>query len=179
LLEAPDTSTHEGLRDRALIELLYACGLRVSELVSLQTSQIDLDQGVLSCSGKGSKQRRVPIGRSALGWLEKYMRARRTLLDGRDSPLLFVSGGGRTLTRQNVWSALKRYAATAGLAGVTPHVLRHSFATHLLERGADTRSVQALLGHSDLATTQIYTHVTSERLRSTYERCHPRARLLK
>jgi integrase/recombinase XerD len=176
LLEATDASTPEGLRDRALIELLYACGLRVSELVSLKTGQIDLDQGVLSCSGKGSKQRRVPIGRSALAWLEKYMSARRTLLDGRDSQLLFVAGGGRALTRQTVWSALKRYAAVAGLSGVTPHVLRHSFATHLLERGADTRSVQALLGHSDLATTQIYTHVTSERLRTTYERCHPRAR---
>ncbi|HEV2707593.1 MAG TPA: site-specific tyrosine recombinase XerD [Pyrinomonadaceae bacterium] len=179
LLEAPDTSTTEGLRDRALIELLYACGLRVSELVSLKTGQIDLDQGVLSCSGKGSKQRRIPVGRSALAWLEKYLHARRWLLDGRDSQLLFVAGGGRPLTRQNVWASLKRYAVAAGLSGVTPHVLRHSFATHLLERGADTRSVQALLGHSDLATTQIYTHVTSERLRSTYERCHPRARLPK
>ena len=175
LLDAPDTSTPEGVRDRAIFELLYACGLRVSELISLVVNQIDLDQGVLSCSGKGSKQRRVPVGRSALAWLEKYTHARRTLLDGRDSNWLFIAGGGRRLTRQYVWAALKKYAAGAGVRGVTPHVLRHSFATHLLEHGADTRSVQALLGHSDLATTQIYTHVTSERLRSTYERCHPRA----
>ncbi len=175
VLAATDTSTPEGIRDRTIIELLYACGLRVSELVSLTANQIDLDHGVLSCSGKGSKQRRVPIGRSALGWLEKYVHARRRLLGENDSNWLFIAGGGRRLTRQLVWSALKKYAAAAGVHGVSPHVLRHSFATHLLEHGADTRSVQALLGHSDLATTQIYTHVTSERLRSTYERCHPRA----
>ena len=176
LLEAPDTSTPEGVRDRAMIELLYACGLRVSELVALTLNQVELDQGVLSCSGKGSKQRRVPVGRSALKWLESYTEARRKLLGGADAQWLFVAGGGRRLTRQFVWAALKKYAAGVGVRGVSPHVLRHSFATHLLEHGADTRSVQALLGHSDLATTQIYTHVTSERLRSTYERCHPRAR---
>ena len=175
LLDAPDTSTPEGVRNRAMIEVLYACGLRVSELIALDAGQIDMDQGVLSCSGKGSKQRRVPVGRSALAWLEKYLHARRTLLGGKDSHWLFIAGGGRKLTRQYVWGMLKKYATGAGVRGVTPHVLRHSFATHLLEHGADTRTVQALLGHSDLATTQIYTHVTSERLRSTYERCHPRA----
>lgn len=175
LLVAPDTTTPEGVRDRAIIEMLYACGLRVSELVSLAPDQIDLDQGILSCSGKGSKQRRVPIGRSALAWVTRYADVRRKLLGGRDAKKLFVASGGGPLTRQSVWSTLKRYAAAAGVRDVSPHVLRHSFATHLLAGGADTRSVQALLGHSDLATTQIYTHVTSERLRSTYERCHPRA----
>nr|MBA2645232.1 tyrosine recombinase [Pyrinomonadaceae bacterium] len=176
LLSAPDTSTVKGVRDRTMIELLYATGLRVSELVSLTMAQVDVDQGVLSCSGKGSKQRRVPIGRSALQWLQKYRSARRHLLNGKESDALFVAAGGRRLTRQNVWAQLKKHAFNAGVRGVTPHVLRHSFATHLLEHGADTRTVQALLGHSDLATTQIYTHVTNERLRSTYERCHPRAR---
>jgi len=176
LLDAPDTSTTEGVRDRALIELLYATGLRVSELVSLTTANIDTEQGVLTCLGKGSKQRRVPVGRSALRWLQHYQGARRALMNGRESEHLFVGAGGRPLTRQFVWAVLKRYAARMGVRGVTPHVLRHSFATHLLERGADTRSLQALLGHSDLATTQIYTHVTSERLRSTYEKHHPRAK---
>ncbi len=176
LLDAPDTSTTEGVRDRALIELLYATGLRVSELVSLTTANIDTEQGVLTCLGKGSKQRRVPIGRSALRWLQHYQGARRTLMNNRESERLFVNAGGRPLTRQIVWAMLKKYAARMGVRGVTPHVLRHSFATHLLERGADTRSLQALLGHSDLATTQIYTHVTSERLRSTYEKHHPRAK---
>ncbi|HYN85867.1 MAG TPA: site-specific tyrosine recombinase XerD [Pyrinomonadaceae bacterium] len=176
LLDAPDTSTHEGVRDRAMIELLYATGLRVSELVSLDTGSVDLDAGVLSCSGKGSKQRRVPVGRDALAWLQRYAPARRALLDGRESKHLFVGPGGRALTRNFVWAMMKRYAVRAGLEGVSPHVLRHSFATHLLEHGADTRSVQAMLGHSDLATTQIYTHVTGERLRQTYERCHPRAK---
>ncbi len=176
LLEAPDTSTDEGLRDRALIELLYATGVRVSELVSLSKSSIDIDAGILHCTGKGSKQRRVPVGRAAIGWLQKYDAARRSLLAGaKDTNRLFIGLSGRPLTRQNVWAALKRYADKAGILGVTPHVLRHSFATHLLEHGADTRSVQAMLGHSDLATTQIYTHVTNERLRAVYHRHHPRA----
>ena len=176
LLGAPDASTPEGLRDRAMIELLYATGLRVTELVTLSPGQIDLDAGLLSCTGKGSKQRKVPVGRSALSWVEKYLGVRRKLLGERDSPRLFVRADGQALTRQQVWAALKNYAARAGLRGVSPHVLRHSFATHLLEHGADTRSVQAMLGHSDLATTQIYTHVTGERLRAAYERHHPRAR---
>jgi integrase/recombinase XerD len=176
LLGAYDTTTPDGVRDRALTELLYATGLRVSELVGLSTSSVDVDRGVLFCTGKGSKQRRVPVGRSALEWLQRYQAARRVLLAGRESQRLFVGYLGRPLTRQTVWATLKAAAAKAGLRGVTPHVLRHSFATHLLEHGADTRSVQAMLGHSDLATTQIYTHVTGERLRTVYERHHPRAK---
>lgn len=176
LLAAPDTESPEGVRDRALVELLYATGLRVTELVTLTVASVDIDRGVLFCTGKGSKQRRVPIGRSAIEWLQRYQAARRALLSGRESQRLFVGYLGATLTRQNVWALLKRYAAKAEIRGVTPHVLRHSFATHLLEHGADTRSVQAMLGHSDLATTQIYTHVTGERLRSVYERHHPRAK---
>ncbi|MCA1621468.1 MAG: site-specific tyrosine recombinase XerD [Acidobacteria bacterium] len=176
LLEAHDTSTPEGLRDRALVELLYATGLRVSELTGLTTSSVDIDRGVLFCTGKGSKQRRVPVGRSALEWLRRYEAARRVMLAGRESQRLFVGYLGRPLTRQHVWAMLKRASAKAQIRGVTPHVLRHSFATHLLEHGADTRSVQAMLGHSDLATTQIYTHVTNERIRSVYERHHPRAK---
>ena len=176
LLEAPDTTTPEGVRDRTLFELLYATGLRVTELVTLPSGNVDVDSGVLHCFGKGSKQRRIPIGRSAVSWLLRYQAARRLLLAGRESPRLFVGYLGRPLSRQNVWAMLKRAAEKAGVEGVTPHVLRHSFATHLLEHGADTRSVQAMLGHSDLATTQIYTHVTSERIRSVYERHHPRAK---
>jgi integrase/recombinase XerD len=176
LINTPDTQTPDGVRDRAMIELLYATGLRVSELVGLTTSSVDLDGGTLFCAGKGSKQRRVPVGRSAIAWLQRYEPARRALLAGRESARLFVGPSGRAVTRQGFWAALKKYAALAGLRGVSPHVLRHSFATHLLEHGADTRSVQAMLGHSDLATTQIYTHVTTERLRSVYEKCHPRAK---
>jgi len=176
LTEAPDTATPEGVRDRAMIELLYATGLRVSELVGLTTSSVDIDRGLLFCTGKGSKQRRVPVGRTAIAWLQKYEAARRALLAGRESQRLFVGSGGRALTRQSFWASLKKHAERAGLRGVSPHVLRHSFATHLLEHGADTRSVQAMLGHSDLATTQIYTHVTTERLRAVYEKCHPRAK---
>ncbi|MDT5157084.1 MAG: integrase/recombinase XerD [Acidobacteriota bacterium] len=176
LLAALDTNSPEGVRDRALVELLYATGLRVSESISLTTASVDIDGGVLFCIGKGSKQRRVPVGRSAIEWLQRYQSARRSLLAGRESERLFVGYLGRPLTRQNVWAMLKRYAAKAQIRGVTPHVLRHSFATHLLEHGADTRSVQAMLGHSDLATTQIYTHVTGDRLRSVYEKHHPRAK---
>jgi integrase/recombinase XerD len=176
LLAAPDTSTPEGVRDRALVELLYATGLRVSELTALSMSSVDVDGGILFCTGKGSKQRRVPVGRSAVEWLQRYRPARRVLLAGRESQRLFVGYLGTPVTRQNVWAMLKRHAAKAQIRGVTPHVLRHSFATHLLEHGADTRSVQAMLGHSDLATTQIYTHVTGERLRTVYERHHPRAK---
>jgi integrase/recombinase XerD len=176
LLEAPDTTTPEGVRDRALVELLYATGLRVSELTSLTVASVDVDRGILFCTGKGSKQRRVPVGRSAVEWLQRYQAARRVLLAGRESQRLFVGYLGAPVTRQNVWAMLKRHAAKAQIRGVSPHVLRHSFATHLLEHGADTRSVQAMLGHSDLATTQIYTHVTSERIRGVYERHHPRSK---
>jgi integrase/recombinase XerD len=175
LLDAPDAREPEGVRDRAMMELLYATGMRVSELCSLVKGSVDADAGVLHCTGKGSKERRIPVGRSALEWLRKYETVRRHLLGEKDTPRLFVAGGGRPLTRQEVWAVLKRHARSAGVEGVSPHVLRHSFATHLLEHGADTRSVQAMLGHSDLATTQIYTHVTSERLRHVYERHHPRA----
>ncbi|HEV3468793.1 MAG TPA: site-specific tyrosine recombinase XerD [Pyrinomonadaceae bacterium] len=176
LLAAPDASTPEGVRDRAMIELLYATGLRVSELVSLPLGSVDLEGGVLRCTGKGSKQRRVPVGRSALGWLQRHEAARRVLLDGAESPRLFVGPRGAALSRQTFWATLRGYAERAGLREVSPHVLRHSFATHLLEHGADTRSVQAMLGHSDLQTTQIYTHVTGARLRAVYEKHHPRAK---
>ena len=176
LLAAPDTTTPEGVRDRTLFELMYATGLRVTEAATLPAASVDVDTGILVCMGKGSKQRRVPVGRSALEWLRRYQAARRVMLAGRESPRLFVGYLGRPLTRQNVWAMLKRAASKAGVEGVTPHVLRHSFATHLLEHGADTRSVQAMLGHSDLSTTQIYTHVTSERIRSVYERHHPRSK---
>jgi len=176
LLQAHDTTSPEGVRDRALVELLYATGLRVSELVGLTTSSVDIDAGLLFCTGKGSKQRRVPVGRSAVEWLQRYQAARRVLLAGRESPRLFVGYLGRPIDRRVIWAILKRAAEKAGVEGVSPHVLRHSFATHLLEHGADTRSVQAMLGHSDLATTQIYTHVTSERIRSVYEKHHPRSK---
>lgn len=176
LLEAPDTSNPEGVRDRVMIEVLYATGLRVSELVGLTKSSVDIDTGVLFCMGKGSKQRRIPIGRSAVAWLQRYEPARRLLLAGRESQRLFVGYLARPITRQGFYKTLAAHALKAGVDGVTPHVLRHSFATHLLEHGADTRSVQAMLGHADLATTQIYTHVTGERLRNVYERHHPRAR---
>lgn len=178
LLNAPDVSTPEGARDRAMLETLYATGLRVSELVSLDVGSVDIDNGIVVCFGKGSKQRRIPLGRSAISWLQKYEVARGKILDGRDSKRLFVGRAGRALTRNDVWAMIKKHSTSVGLSGVSPHVFRHSFATHLLERGADTRSVQAMLGHSDLATTQIYTHVTGERLRATYERCHPRAKTL-
>jgi integrase/recombinase XerD len=176
LLEAADAATPEGVRDRAILELLYATGLRVSELCGLGPDGVDVERGVVMCTGKGSKQRRVPLGRSAISWLQRYAGARRLLLGGRESKRLFVGAEGREITRQFVWAMLKECARKAGLRDVSPHVLRHSFATHLLERGADTRSVQAMLGHSDLATTQIYTHVTGERLRSVYEKHHPRAK---
>ncbi|HEX8473698.1 MAG TPA: site-specific tyrosine recombinase XerD [Pyrinomonadaceae bacterium] len=178
LLAAPDTRQIEGVRDRAMLELLYATGLRVSEMVNLNLSDVDLERGVLECHGKGSKQRKVPIGRSALHWLNEYLRVRKNLLSkpSHETTHLFLREGGRALTRQLVWARLKVYAVEAGLRDVTPHGLRHSFATHLLQRGADSRSVQALLGHSDIGTTQIYTHITGQRLRATYDTHHPRAK---
>jgi integrase/recombinase XerD len=175
LCERIDASTPEGLRDRALFELLYATGLRVSEVVALKPGDIDFERGLLTCQGKGSKQRRVPIGRTALSWLDEYRRKRKSLLSAGTSACLFVNRGGGPMTRQQVWQRLKRYADAAGLPHVSPHTLRHSFATHLMQRGADSRSVQALLGHSDLATTQLYTHMTGQHLRTTYDRFHPRA----
>jgi integrase/recombinase XerD len=176
LLQAPDTATEEGLRDRAMLELMYASGLRISELISLKPSDVDTDAGLLSCHGKGSKERRIPIGKSAARWLELYRAERRRLSRTHDQRL-FVNSLGAPLKRQAVWAAIKRYSERAGLERVSPHTLRHSFATHLLQRGADSRSVQSLLGHSDISTTQIYTHITDRHLRATYNRHHPRATL--
>lgn len=176
LLAAPDTSTADGIRDRAMMELMYATGLRVSELVTLKLADVDLDGGLIVCHGKGSKERRVPVGKSAIRWLQEH-RAARARAGKSSNPRLFLSVSGAPLTRQFVWSAIKRYAAQAELKNISPHTLRHSFATHLLQRGADSRSVQALLGHSDISTTQIYTHITDRHLRSTYDRHHPRALL--
>jgi integrase/recombinase XerD len=179
LLQAPDVSTPRGLRDRALIEVLYATGLRVTELVQLRPADLHLDAGYLTTTGKGRKQRIVPIGDEAAQWVRRYVaEARPALLGGRSSPRLFVNarGGGPGLTRVGFWKILKAYGKTLGLARqLSPHVLRHSFATHLLERGADLRAIQMMLGHADLSTTQIYTHVLDARMRAIYDRFHPRA----
>jgi integrase/recombinase XerD len=177
LLTAPDTSTPRGLRDRALIELLYATGLRVSELVRLKLADVTLDQGFLTCLGKGSKERMVPIGDSAVGWVRRWLaEGRGALLNGRTSPWLFVSGPrGTPLTRVGFWKLLKRHGTSVGVGHtLSPHVVRHSFATHLLDRGADLRAIQMMLGHADLSSTQIYTHVLEARLRTVYDRFHPR-----
>jgi integrase/recombinase XerD len=178
LIGAPDIDTPRGVRDRALIELLYATGLRVSELVGLRTTDLDLEAGFLVCTGKGQKQRVVPIGQQACEWVGRYLRdARPALLGRRGSPRLFVNArGGGTLTRVGAWKILKAHGRAVGIAReLSPHVLRHSFATHLLDRGADLRAIQMMLGHADLSTTQIYTHVHEARLRSLYERFHPRS----
>lgn len=174
LFSTPDVSTEEGIRDRAMLELMYAAGLRVSELVSLKHTQIDMHVGVVKCHGKGSKERHVPVGKSAIHWLQQYAAVKAAY--GKDAyPNLFLNRG-KPLTRQLAWSMIKSYAAKIGLQQVSPHTLRHSFATHLLQHGADSRSVQALLGHSDISTTQIYTHITDRHLRSAYDNHHPRAR---
>jgi integrase/recombinase XerD len=175
LLQAPDPATELGLRDRAMIELLYATGLRVSELVSLRLPQLRLDQGFLLAFGKGSKERVVPVGESAETWLGRYFREARPALERGRSDAVFLSRLGRALTRQGFWDNLRRHARAAGVKKVSPHVLRHSFATHLLEHGADLRAVQEMLGHADISTTQIYTHIHQQRLKSLYERFHPRA----
>jgi len=178
LIEQPIVSHPRGLRDRALIELLYATGMRVSELLSLRPADVNLEASYLTCSGKGSKQRIVPIGDEAADWVKRYLReARPALLGKRTSARLFVNakGGGPGLTRVGFWKILKAYARQAGLTtALSPHMLRHSFATHLLERGADLRAIQMMLGHADLSTTQIYTHVLEARLRTVYDRFHPR-----
>jgi integrase/recombinase XerD len=174
LLAAPDIATEAGVRDRALLEVMYAAGLRVSELVSLKQSDVDVQAGLLVCHGKGSKERRVPLGKSAIQWVQRYNVIRSRY--GKPSlPQLFVNGG-KPITRQFAWSMIKRYAKQAGVKDISPHTLRHSFATHLLQHGADSRSVQALLGHSDISTTQIYTHITDRHLRNSYDKHHPRAR---
>jgi integrase/recombinase XerD len=176
LISQPDTATARGLRDRAMIELLYATGLRVSELVALRGPDLHLEGGYLTCSGKGGKGRLVPIGDQAVSWLTRYVReGRSALLGKRASPHLFVNARGGRLSRVGFWKILKAYGARAGIKShLSPHVLRHSFATHLLDRGADLRAIQMMLGHSDLSTTQIYTHVLETRMRSVYERFHPR-----
>jgi integrase/recombinase XerD len=174
LFAAPNIATEEGVRDRAMLEIMYAAGLRVSELVSLKQTDVDLHAGVVSCHGKGSKERRVPVGKSAIHWLQQYSAVKAGY--GRPAyPNLFLRSG-KPLTRQNAWAIIKKHASTADISNVSPHTLRHSFATHLLQHGADSRSVQALLGHSDISTTQIYTHITDRHLRKAYDTHHPRAR---
>ena len=177
LIEAPDTARATGLRDRAMLELLYATGLRVSELCRLQQGDIDFDMAYLRTTGKGNKQRLVPVGTSAIQAVQRYVnQGRNALLKRRASRYLFVTARGGCLTRQAFWKLLAGYGRKAGIfRGLTPHVLRHSFATHLLEGGADLRSVQVMLGHADISTTQIYTHVMRSRLRDTVQQHHPRA----
>ena len=176
LLTAPDVARPLGLRDRTMIELMYASGLRVSELVLLKTVHVGLAEGVLRVVGKGSKERLVPFGEEAHGWLNRYIaEARSVILKGRASDALFVTARGGPMTRQMFWTLVKRHALHAGItAPLSPHTLRHAFATHLLNHGADLRAVQMLLGHADIGTTTIYTHVARERLRQLHARHHPR-----
>jgi integrase/recombinase XerD len=180
LLSQPDCKTPLGLRDRAMLEMLYSTGLRVSELVSLRVSDLDSKAGCVRCIGKGDKERIVPVGRKALGMVDKYLLEARPMLvrqaRAAHSLALFVNRRGVPLSRVGVWKILSAYGRRAGLrVALTPHMLRHSFATHLLERGADLRSVQLMLGHADISTTQIYTHVVEERLKQVYKAHHPRA----
>ena len=176
LLNAPDLSEPAGLRDRAMLELLYACGLRVSELVSIKTTEVSLSDAVVRVTGKGSKTRLVPMGEEAADWIGRYLKqARPEILQKRLSDALFVTNRGEAMTRQAFWYLIKRYALLAGInKHMSPHVLRHAFATHLLNHGADLRVVQMLLGHSDISTTQIYTHVARERLKKLHSQHHPR-----
>ncbi|MEE3157664.1 MAG: site-specific tyrosine recombinase XerD, partial [Pseudomonadota bacterium] len=176
LLAAPDTEDSLGLRDRCMLEVLYATGLRVSELVGLRLDQLNLRQGVVRVTGKGSKERLVPLGEEAMSWLEQYLHsARIQLLAGKPSDVLFPSRLGQMMTRQTFWHRIKHHALTAGIrSNLSPHTLRHAFATHLLNHGADLRVVQMLLGHSDLSTTQIYTHIARQRLHDLHAQHHPR-----
>ena len=177
LLAAPGVETAVGLRDRAILEVLYATGLRASELTSLTLEGLDLELGVVRVLGKGSKERLVPLGREAQRWTRRYLDETRPLFARNASPpVVFLSQRGGRLSAMGLWGIVRRHAVTAGVERVlTPHVLRHSFATHLLERGADLRALQAMLGHADISTTQIYTHVSRERLRQIYDKLHPRA----
>jgi integrase/recombinase XerD len=175
LLQTPDVSGEIGLRDRAILELMYACGLRVSEAVDLRISDVELDAGILTCKGKGSKTRKIPIGKSAVEWLKSYLVLRRRK-ENIEIQNLFVTSLGRPLNRQTIFLFIKEYAEKIGLQDVSPHTLRHSFATHLVQNSADIRSVQQMLGHADISTTQIYTHITDAHLRKTYEKFHPRAK---
>ena len=174
LMSAPDVKTDTGLRDRAMLEVLYAAGLRVSEMCTLKTSDVEIDTALVTCHGKGSKQRRVPIGKSAVHWLQRYLGIRRRL--GNEAMSELFLHRGRQMTRQTAWAIVKTYAAVAGVPDISPHTLRHSFGTHLMQHGADSRSVQALLGHADISTTEIYTHITNLHMRKAYDRFHPRAR---
>jgi integrase/recombinase XerD len=177
LLQQPDTSTARGLRDKAMLEVLYATGMRVSELVNLKCDSIDLNLGILRCIGKGSKERLIPLGKSALAAVEAYSsHGRAQFLNNGHTSYLFVNSRGGRLSRVGFWKILARYGRAAAISvPLNPHMVRHSFATHLLERGADLRSIQLLLGHSDISTTQIYTHVLKERLKQVYQAHHPRA----
>ena len=177
LLNAPDTNTATGFRDRTMVEVLYATGLRVSELVGLTLDQVNLRQGVIRVMGKGNKERLVPLGEEAMDWLNRYIReVRSDFFKSRPGGSLFPSNRGVAMTRQTFWYAIKRYAIQAGInKPLSPHVLRHAFATHLLNHGADLRVVQMLLGHSDISTTQIYTHIADQRLKNLYHAHHPRA----
>ena len=177
LLFSPDTKTPSGLRDKAMFEVLYATGIRVSELVNLSLPDVNLDSGFIRCMGKGSKERLVPLGSVAIRALRDYLSlGRPKFIRSRDVRAVFVNHHGRQLTRQGFWKLLKKQAREAGISlDITPHTLRHSFATHLLENGADLRAVQEMLGHADISTTQIYTHVTKSRIREVYNKAHPRA----
>lgn len=175
LLEAPDASTDVGIRDKAMLEVLYATGLRVSELVNIKVNDLNLEMGFLTTLGKGSKERTVPLGQSAIGWVRRYYPVRAKWLGDKTSPLLFLNKSGSALSRQAFWKLIVEYGNRAKIGHITPHLLRHSFATHLLENGADLRSVQLMLGHADISTTQIYTHITNERLKHIYKKFHPRA----
>ena len=178
LLSAPDLTTAEGLRDRALLEMLYATGMRVSEIVNLKVENVNLEMKYVLVFGKGSKERIVPLGSVAAGYLERYLKESRPTFfvkDEEDPQTVFIGLGGQGLTRQRVWELIGQYGRNAGiLKHISPHMLRHSFATHLLDNGADLRSVQEMLGHADISTTQIYTHLTNKRLRAVYEKAHPR-----
>jgi integrase/recombinase XerD len=176
LLNQPDPSVPIGMRDKAMLELLYATGLRVSELVGLRVPDLNLERGFLIVMGKGSKERAVPMGELAIAAIKHYLAgARQTLLNGTDSDLLFISSKRRGITRQMFWERIKFYTVQAGIGkNISPHTVRHSFATHLLDNGADLRAVQAMLGHSDISTTQIYTHVSRQRLKQIHEKYHPR-----
>ena len=175
LLAQPDVSIETGLRDRAILELMYACGLRVSEAVTLTMKDVDLDSGILTTTGKGSKTRRVPVGSSAVEWLKTYLVVRRRK-ENVEIQNLFVTPLGKPLNRQIIYDFVREYAEKCGLKGVSPHTLRHSFATHLIQNRADIRSVQQMLGHSDISTTQIYTHITDAHLKRSYDQFHPRSK---
>lgn len=175
LFTQPDVSTETGLRDRAILELMYSSGLRVSEAVNVQTRDIDLDGGVLTCTGKGSKTRKVPVGTSAVEWVKSYLSLRRKQ-ESIEVENLFVTPAGRPVNRQMIHAFVKEYAEKCGLENVSPHTLRHSFATHLIQNRADIRSVQQMLGHADISTTQIYTHITDAHLKRSYEKFHPRSK---